>query len=180
AILDRPCNLFTEELLAAYPSARVILNTRPFPPWHASMLSTVFKVQAWPSYRLLQHTEPRFAGAYYAGGRLYWGLFCGNDPHDVERCRAAFEAHNAHVRAVVPKDRLLEYPIGAGWGPLCEFLGKEVPEGIEFPHVNDGQKYVDDVTKLWWYGVVHSCVNAVKILVPLAGFAAAAVWMFYK
>ncbi|KAI4259867.1 MAG: hypothetical protein L6R42_004340, partial [Xanthoria sp. 1 TBL-2021] len=143
AILDRPCNFFTEELLAAYPSARVILNTRPFEPWHKSMLSTVWKVQAWPSQRLLQYTEPRFAGAKYAGGRLYWGIFCGNDPSNVERCRKAFDDHNDHIRAVVPKDRLLEYPIGAGWDPLCDFLGKSVPKETAFPHINDKEKYLE-------------------------------------
>ncbi|KAL9029124.1 MAG: hypothetical protein Q9196_002600 [Gyalolechia fulgens] len=180
AILDRPCNLFTEELLAAYPSARVILNTRPFESWHKSMLSTVWKYQAWPTYCLLQYTDPRYAGAHYTGGRLYWGLFCDNKPTDVERCRKAFEDHNAHVRAIVPKDRLLEYPLGAGWEPLCEFLGKSVPQETEFPHINDRNTYLELVTKLWWYGLQQSCVNAIKILGPLALGAVAVGWMYYK
>ena len=38
-----------------------------------------------------------------------------------------YQEHNALIRELVPKERLLEYHVSQGWGPLCEFLGKEVP-----------------------------------------------------
>lgn len=50
------------------------------------------------------------------------------------------------IRGLVPKERLLEWTVEDGWGPLCEFLGKPVPKEDEpFPHVNtaagfDGQE----------------------------------------
>lgn len=47
-----------------------------------------------------------------------------------------YEEHNARVRALVPKERLLEFHPRDGWGPLCGFLGKDVPEG-EFPKFNE-------------------------------------------
>jgi hypothetical protein len=40
------------------------------------------------------------------------------------------------MRRLVPRERLLEYKLGSGWKPLCDFLGKEVPEE-EFPNIND-------------------------------------------
>lgn len=39
------------------------------------------------------------------------------------------------IRGLVPKERLLEWYIDDGWEPLCEFLGKPVPD-VEFPHAN--------------------------------------------
>jgi hypothetical protein len=46
--------------------------------------------------------------------------------------------HQEYIRRVVPEDRLLEFKAGDGWGPLCDFLGKDVPHG-EYPHKNDSK-----------------------------------------
>lgn len=46
------------------------------------------------------------------------------------------DLHNNWVRKQVPKDRLLTMELKEGWGPLCEFLEKPVPEG-PLPHEND-------------------------------------------
>lgn len=40
------------------------------------------------------------------------------------------------IRRLVPEERLLEWNVEDGWKPLCEFLGKEVPE-TPFPRTND-------------------------------------------
>jgi hypothetical protein len=63
------------------------------------------------------------------------GMFHGRFA-DREYAIRVFEEHNAAVRRAVPADRLLEYTIGSGWKPLCDFLGKPVP-GEEFPRLND-------------------------------------------
>lgn len=46
------------------------------------------------------------------------------------------ERHNAWVRSQVPKEKLLEMDLAEGWGPLCKFLGKPVPDE-PFPRAND-------------------------------------------
>ena len=51
-----------------------------------------------------------------------------------------FEKHTADVIATIPKERLLVYRAGDGWGPLCEFLGAPVPE-TPFPKVNDRAEF---------------------------------------
>ncbi len=40
------------------------------------------------------------------------------------------------IRRILPRERLLEYQLGSGREPLCDFLGKEVPD-VEFPKVNE-------------------------------------------
>lgn len=47
-----------------------------------------------------------------------------------------FKRHYDQVRELVPAGRLLEYDVSQGWGPLCEFLGEEVPAGAPFPFTN--------------------------------------------
>jgi hypothetical protein len=47
-----------------------------------------------------------------------------------------YQQHYALVRATTPPRRLLEYRLGSGWEPLCEFLHKPVPD-VPFPHVNE-------------------------------------------
>ena len=37
--------------------------------------------------------------------------------------------HNMYVQSVVPKEDLLVWNLKDGWEPLCEFLGKPIPEG---------------------------------------------------
>ena len=39
-----------------------------------------------------------------------------------------FNRHEAEVKATVPPERLLIYPVGSGWAPLCEWLGVPVPD----------------------------------------------------
>ena len=48
---------------------------------------------------------------------------------------AAYEAHNAQVRAEAPPGRLVEWQPGDGWAPLCAALGLAEPSE-PFPHLN--------------------------------------------
>ena len=64
----------------------------------------------------------------------------GMDWDDEARSKAAYDAHNAAVRAAVPAERLVEWQPGDGWGPLCAALG--VPEPAEpFPHSNSTAEF---------------------------------------
>jgi hypothetical protein len=54
---------------------------------------------------------------------------------DESAAKAAYLAHNEHVRATAPRDRLVEWHPGDGWEPICSTLGTEVPNH-PFPHVN--------------------------------------------
>lgn len=53
-----------------------------------------------------------------------------------------FESHNEMVKRVAGEQgRLLEFRVEEGWGPLCEFLGKEIPDSIKFPRGNDAKEF---------------------------------------
>jgi hypothetical protein len=48
----------------------------------------------------------------------------------------------AYIKSLVPPENFLEFHPRDNWEPLCEFLGKEVPENEPFPFVNQGQSVV--------------------------------------
>lgn len=55
---------------------------------------------------------------------------------DMNALEESYYYHIEKVRAMIPPDRLLEFNGKEGWEPLCDFLGKPVPD-TPFPHVND-------------------------------------------
>lgn len=63
--------------------------------------------------------------------------------------KAAYEEHNALIRGLVPKERLLEFHVSKGWEPLCQFLGKPVPD-IPMPFGNSGNEFNGRHAKLWF------------------------------
>jgi hypothetical protein len=57
---------------------------------------------------------------------------------DPTTLRAAYERHNAEVKKIVPRQRLLEWRAAEGWSPLCHALGVPVPD-LPFPWI-DGRR----------------------------------------
>lgn len=53
--------------------------------------------------------------------------------------KAIYLKHNAAVMQLAPKDQLLVYNSKEGWGPLCKFLGVEIPS-TPMPHENKAVK----------------------------------------
>jgi len=49
------------------------------------------------------------------------------DLADEHAVTAAYDAHNAAVRATIPPDRLFEYQPGDGWAPLCAAVCRTRP-----------------------------------------------------
>lgn len=70
--------------------------------------------------------------------KVFDTVFEGDFPH---RGKAIYHEHQAMLRKLVPKERLLEYHVKEGWGPLCEFLGQPVPVD-DFPRCNDADTFV--------------------------------------
>lgn len=110
-------------------------------PHHSSCLLTVHRRATDPLLAALAHCD--WASSLYAPLlHTFWTRFFGGD--FSAHGKRVFSEHYAHVRAVVPPERLLEYRVGAdGWGPLCAFLGVEVPRGgREVPRVNEAEGFV--------------------------------------
>lgn len=85
-----------------------------------------------------------------------------------ERGKQRFHNHNEWIRSLVPKDKLLEYEVSSGWGPLCEFLGEDVPDE-PFPRGNEAEilhkrfnqleYFCWTVAGLLWLGLAGCCVG---------------------
>jgi hypothetical protein len=54
----------------------------------------------------------------------------------TNRVSDIIKIHNKSIIKSVPKEKLLVMRLQNGWKPLCEFLGKPIPEE-PFPRVND-------------------------------------------
>lgn len=77
---------------------------------------------------------------------------------------------NDRVKQLVPPERLLIMELGQGWEPLCQFLGKPVPDE-PFPRANDSnaaaKTYEDIVGKLrliWLMGIASVFTLAASVL----------------
>ncbi|EFY94666.1 hypothetical protein X797_010298 [Metarhizium robertsii] len=139
AVSGWPAAAFAADLIAAYPEAKVVLTTRDVDAWHASALKTVYWRATDPELGYLSRVDWA-AGMYYPLLRKLFDTFFEGD--FAGRGKEVFRRHCEEVRRLVPGDRLLEYQVTEGWGPLCKFLGEPVPEHAAFPNVNDDEEFV--------------------------------------
>jgi hypothetical protein len=134
AIVDYPGAAVWRDLAEAFPDAPILLSTRSSAQtWYDSAAATIFESAKW------QATDE--AGRRHkAMIATMFELSLGASLDDAEGVMAAYDAHNAAVRAEVPADRLFEYQPGDGWAPLCAALGVAVPE-TDFPHENTREQF---------------------------------------
>ncbi|KAK3990710.1 hypothetical protein QBC44DRAFT_394014 [Cladorrhinum sp. PSN332] len=142
AVTDAPCSLFASEMITSYPEAKIILNMRQdTQSWQKSLVNTIVKAnESWPFW-IASWLDQECFWAWHVYERFLWPqLFRvgpGESLRDGVEKRAGLVAreHCAMIRGMVAKERLLEWYIEDGWGPLCKFLGKPVPD-VSFPHAN--------------------------------------------
>lgn len=145
AAVDWPAAAFWQELSAAHPQARVILTVRDPGRWYDSMTATLFPLHrhvqqsAWARL-LLELTglaDPALRDGYELTDDLVWHDTFDGRFGDQTHALRVFRDHVQAVQAVIPPERLLVFDVAEGWEPLCTFLGKAIPPGEAFPHVND-------------------------------------------
>ncbi|KAI6433987.1 hypothetical protein MCOR21_002573 [Pyricularia oryzae] len=126
AVSDFPASIFYKELLAAYPNAHVILTKRAEDAWFESMCKTLhvayIKAKAEPSKLAKLYHQHLWADNFLRNGR------------------EAYRRHNAGVMAAAADRKVLVFDPSMGWGPLCEFLGKDVP-AVGYPSKDMWQGY---------------------------------------
>lgn len=139
AVSDLPCVLFSEELIATYPEAKVILTHPPkgLERWYDSCIGTIVWLRDdWTrdAWALVNSEAAITRNTFFRAFDAFWR-------YDFKKnARQVVDDHDALVRRLVPKDRLLEYDVTQGWEPLCEFLEVAVPKE-EFPSGNDPQNF---------------------------------------
>jgi len=131
AAVDWPAAAFWEEQSQAYPEAVILLSTRDSASWWRSCDDTIFEV--------FRTADDKMPSEWTAMIKDLFRQFAG-DTLDEQSAVAAYERHNAHVRATAPPERLLEWHPGDGWAPICAALGVDVPDE-PFPHVNSTAEF---------------------------------------
>ncbi len=131
AIVDFPGGLYWREIAAANPDAPILLSSRPADEWYRSASNTIFLS--------FDRTPPHIAPWMDAVKRSLHERF-SDDFENADAMIAAYEKHNAEVRAEVPADRLIDWTPSDGWGPICAALGKPVPEE-PFPVTNTTSEF---------------------------------------
>ena len=143
---DSPAICFAEELINAYPEAKVVLVERDVEKWYQSFESMIQEMYN-PIMHILRVLEPQVlrptATMFNYVYKDRKGFCRTDDKEELQKnARTLYQEHYDHVRKVCPKDRLLDFKLEDGWGPLCEFLGKEKP-GVPFPRLNEGTKLAE-------------------------------------
>ena len=132
--LDYPLVAFYKELVTAFPEAKVILTVRDPEQWYESTRQTIYRGAAFPDW--LMKLLPPFRGMKQMVQSTTWDRLFDGRFEDRQHAIRVFNDHVEEVKRTVPKEKLLIYSVGEGWGPLCEFLNIPIP-GKPFPQLND-------------------------------------------
>lgn len=153
AITDAPTSLLVPELMELYPNAKVICTVRDPKSWVESMTSAINAATMW-YLRIVLFPLPtlRFWVDFVnvlseAGTKLY--------REKGPLTTLTYDRHIAWLKRTVPEDRLVFFDVRDGWEPLCKALGKEVPDGIPFPRINEGQATKAVITKHVQRGLIR-------------------------
>ncbi len=148
ATVDWPGCTFYKQLMAAYPTAKVLLSVRDPEKWYESVKNTIYQVTkngptsfTRPPSLLLSSTPPDIATVKPMIDQLIWNDTFHNRFEDKEHAISVFNQHNEEVKAYVPPEKLLVYQVKEGWGPLCTFLDVPMPD-MPFPYLNDRESFL--------------------------------------
>ncbi|KAI8066491.1 P-loop containing nucleoside triphosphate hydrolase protein [Gongronella butleri] len=145
AAVDFPTCTFYKELSEVYPDAKIILTVRSAESWYKSMSNTIFK-------SIKERKAAMKEGAVFEGhaGEVMkmmgktavGGAFFGDTAKldDAEAVMKLFNDHIEEVKRTIPAERLLVLELGSGWEPLCNFLGKPIPDE-EYPRSNSSDEF---------------------------------------
>ena len=123
---DPPPVAFAEDLIKAYPEAKVILVERDVEAWFKSFSTTVTAGCWSPLMHKIADWDPSWLGAM-RDTHMRWvrGWFKANSKEETDAVsRSMYAEHYALVRRMTPPQRILEYRLSDGWEPLCNFMDK--------------------------------------------------------
>ena len=181
ALADVPAICFVEELVEAYPEAKVILTNRDVDSWLNSMDQTGGHILRW-NWETISKWDHALCGPFWRFAQVVMpaNFRTMHDFSSTSPARQAFYDHYELVRRIVPKERLLEYRVQEHWEPLCEFLGEPVPDE-QFPRLNDAKDFVFAHRMMWWIGFATMAGKATLYYgVPIAAASIGIWWKWYQ
>ncbi len=146
--VDWPSSAYYRELAEYYPESKVILSVRNPDKWYDSTKETIYFIStAVPKWILFFSSKKR--RIYEMIQNTIWqGVFDGKF-EDRDYAIAVFNNHVKAVKSSIPEDRLLIHEAKDGWKPLCEFLGKPIPDE-SYPRVNEAKDFKKQIGKIKW------------------------------
>ncbi|CAK8677505.1 uncharacterized protein LOC143446837 [Clavelina lepadiformis] len=150
-VTDSPPYKFWEEILQAFPDAKVVLTTRDEEDrWYKSLYKQLEVMNGNFFYQLIQILSPTGRRYFKHYRRIVMCLFGIQVRHPFDfhyknnemLLKKACRQHTQYCRQNCPPDKLLVYDVRQGWAPLCKFLGQEIPDK-PFPHENVAGNIVD-------------------------------------
>jgi hypothetical protein len=136
--VDWPVCDHYRELAEWYSEAKVILTIRDADLWFASTQNTIFS----SFNNLFEQQSPIGEIVRGIANRHFGGTI-----HDRFLLIEGYKRHIAEVRSTIPAQRLLQFDVAEGWDPLCEFLGRPVPNK-PFPSANSTSEFQQRAAQL--------------------------------
>jgi sulfotransferase family protein len=136
--VEWPSVTFFEELVQQFPDAKIILTMKDPESWYESAENTIFDGLELsvhnpdPIKRKNSGMIRRLILEYTFEGRY----------RDKEYAIEVYRKHIQRVVGLVPKERLLQFDVKDGWGPLCIFLQKSIPNE-PFPRLNERTDFMN-------------------------------------
>ena len=136
ATVDWPSANFWQQQMQAFPDAKVLLTLRDPDKWYESVMKTIWKT----SNLGMESKDPTRRLSSELAHKVIWDPVFGGRLEDRAHVIDVFNAHNQKVIDTVPREKLLVYRPGDGWGALCEFLDVAVPEE-DYPWTNSTEEF---------------------------------------
>ncbi|KAL6786340.1 hypothetical protein J3E68DRAFT_447245 [Trichoderma sp. SZMC 28012] len=158
-VTDLACP-FADQLIQAYPDAKVVIVQRDFDSWWNSYQAGVLDKLFSPGQQIFVFLIGSVIGSRAAEAMLKvnYGFFKATSVSEIrEHAREVYDEYYRQIRAIIPEAKRLEYTMGDGWEPLCAFLGKDVPD-IPFPRLNDSKSRSESQRQ----GEIMVLLNSVK------------------
>lgn len=171
---------FAPELIRAYPAAKVVIVKRDFEPWWTSFQTELLDSLFMRGDTVILFLSDKLLGirAGHAMRKVHFGFFGAKNRREInEHARRAYEGYYEGILESVPEERRLVYRLGSGWEPLCEFLGKDIPD-VAFPQANDKARH-SATTKERHHKMAVDAWNLVKpwaFSIAALGVAGLCVW----
>ena len=167
AVTDVPVLAFWEDLVLAYPEAKVVIMERDIEKWYKSFDDAVVTTLWTNKGKWIAGLDPWYVGPIREVHRRWAKDWMGVSSEEDMRLKAKekYREHYELLRRTVSKDRLLEYQLERGWGPLCDFLGKDIPD-VEFPRVNETASMHEKVSIIRRQGLANLLTRMVLWVGP--------------
>jgi Sulfotransferase domain len=168
ATVDNPACCVWQDLVTAYPDAKVLLTLHPrgAEAWYESTIDTIYFTEILWQFKVLEWLTPFGRKFGDMARKLIWGRTLNGVMGDKAKAVARYNTYIDEVKAAVPPERLLVFRVTDGWAPLCRFL--EVPEPQEpFPNLNDRasiKKTIRDIIKGSYIMLGAYAAGAVAVL----------------